>query len=373
MRKRILAAILAYTITAALPLFITAKISGDKELFALSHTKGITFNAANTSSTSSKSNTSSDNLENNENKASKLSTSNNSKADDETNVDLKGIKKYKDFKIKDTSTNEIVTVKDKDFIIGGTAAEVPSTFQPEAIKAQMVAVYTYYSRQRQSNREGDNLDYDFSADLSIGEKYLTDELFKERTGDNYDKVIKVYKDAAEEVYGELVEYDGEAALTVFYAISGGVTEKSENVFVQALPYLTDVASPYDTEAPGYKTEEYFTADEAQQIIESNFPDANLGENPFDWFEITERTSSGTVMQMSIGQGEYTGLEVRNAFSLRSSDFDVVYSEENFVFTVRGYGHNVGLSQYGAEFMAQQGATYKEILSHYYPGTSIVEV
>ncbi|MDD5923390.1 MAG: SpoIID/LytB domain-containing protein [Clostridia bacterium] len=371
MRKRILTAILAYTITAALPLYVTARLSSDRELFVLSDTKSIISNATNTSSITSKSETSSNNPE--DKKTSKVSVSDNSKVDDETSVDLKGIKKYKEFKIKDTSTNEIISVKDKDFIIGGTAAEVPSTFQPEAIKAQMVAVYTYYSRQRQNNREGDNLDYDFSADLSIGEKYLTDELFKERTGDNYNNVIKVYKDAAEEVYGELVEYDGEAALTVFYAISGGVTEKSENVFVQALPYLTDVASPYDTEAPGYKTEEYFTADEAREIIEANFPDANLGENPFDWLEITERTSSGTVMQMSIGQGEYTGLEVRNAFSLRSSDFDVVYSEENFVFTVRGYGHNVGLSQYGAEFMAQQGATYKEILSHYYPGTSIVEV
>ena len=115
MRKRILTAILAYTITAALPLYVTARLSSDRELFALSDTKSIISNATNTSSITSKREISSNNLE--DKKTSKVSVSSNSKIDDETSIDLKGIKKYKDFKIKDTSTNKIISVKDKDFIM----------------------------------------------------------------------------------------------------------------------------------------------------------------------------------------------------------------------------------------------------------------
>lgn len=288
-------------------------------------------------------------------------------------IDLKNYTDYTEFKIYDTSSDKIVTVSNSEFLIGGTAAEVPSNFNTEAIKAQMLAAYTYYSRQRLHNRKGDNLEYDFKADLSLGEKYVTEELLKERCGDNYENVYSVYEKASKEVAKKIIAYEGEVALSVYYAISSGTTEKSENVFVESIPYLTAVASPYDTVAPGYKTEVSLTKDEVRAVISEKFPNTVLGDNPVDWFETTKRSESNTVLEIIIGTEKYTGLEVRSAFNLRSADFDIVYTEDNFVFSVRGYGHNVGMSQYGAEYMAQQGATYKEILQHYYPGTSIVEL
>ncbi|MCR5635829.1 MAG: stage II sporulation protein D [Clostridiales bacterium] len=290
-----------------------------------------------------------------------------------TNGSLKNSEKYESFNILDTSTGEIITVKNRDFMIGGTAAEVPSTFHTEAIKAQMLCVYTYYSLQRQNNRTGDKLDYDFSADLSIGEKYLTEDLFKERTEDNYEKVYSVYAKAADEIEGKAVTYEGEPALTVFYAISSGTTENSENVFASPLPYLVSVPSPYDSGAPGYKEELSFSKEEAEEIISTNFADVSLQENPVDWFKITDLTVSGTVLNIAVGDKTFTGQQLREAFGLRSACFDVVYNENNFVFTTRGYGHNVGMSQYGAEYLARQGADFKDIISYYYPGTDIVNI
>ncbi len=354
MRKRILFIVVLYFCAAALPLYTVARFYSHAE------------NAPEKPEVKTSSDTdisSKDDTLNAVKQAAALSA----------NRSLENSKKYDSFNILDTSTGEIITVKNRDFMIGGTAAEVPSTFHAEAIKAQMLCVYTYYSLQRQNNRAGDNIDYDFSADLSIGEKYLTEDLFKERTGDNYEKVYSVYAKAADEIEGKTVTYEGEPALTVFYAISSGTTENSENVFASPLPYLVSVPSPYDSGAPGYKEELSFSKEEAEDIISTNLGEVSLPENPVDWFRITDFTVSGTVLNIAVGDKTFTGQQVREAFGLRSACFDVVFSENNFVFTTRGYGHNVGMSQYGAEYLARQGASFNDIISYYYPGTEIVSV
>ena len=354
MRKRILFTVVLYFCSAALPLYTVAR-------FYL-HSESVTEKSMIVTSSDSET-PSKDDTTNAVKQAAALST----------NKILENNKKYDSFNIMDTSTGKIITVNNRDFMIGGTAAEVPSTFHTEAIKAQMLCVYTYYSLQRQNNRSGDNLDYDFSANLSIGEKYLTQALFKERTGDNYEKIYSVYAKAADEVEGKTVAYDGGPALTVFYAISSGTTENSENVFASPLPYLVSVPSPYDSGAPGYKEELSFSKEETEEIISSNFGEISLQENPVDWFKITDLSVSGTVLGITVGDKTFSGQQVREAFGLRSACFDVVFNENNFVFTTRGYGHNVGMSQYGAEYLARQGADFNDIISYYYPGTEIISV
>ena len=286
---------------------------------------------------------------------------------------LEDIKKYGSFNILDTSTNEILTISDSDFLIGAAAAEVPSTFEIEAIKAQALAAYTYYARQRENNRTGDNCEYDFSADLSIGEKYVTRELLKERCEDNYEKVRGIYEKAAEDVADKAIIYDNELILASYFAISSGCTEKSQDVFVSELPYLCAVASPYDTVAPNYQTVIHLSESEVYDILTNSMNASVSDENPRSWFNISERTSSGTITKIIIGENEYKGLDVRDAFNLRSADFDIVFEQDEFVFTVRGYGHGVGMSQYGAQYMAKQGADYKEILEYYYKGAKVLDI
>ena len=140
-----------------------------------------------------------------------------------------------------------------------------------------------------------------------------------------------------------------------------------------LPYLTAVASPGDCFAPEYQTECSFTTDEFEEIATGAWQGISLNGSPQQWVTDIERTASGTVSQIVIGNAKTTGDEVRKAFSLRSANFDIVYSQNEFVFTVRGYGHGVGMSQYGAQYMAIQGADYREILYTYYPNTVIAKV
>lgn len=294
---------------------------------------------------------------------------NNQSTYQNTNIQTNNI-----FKILDTSTNKIVEVSDIDFTYGAVCAEIPYTFNTEMLKAQAVASYTYYSRLRQQERQNpsENLyGADFSCDLSIGEGFATESILKERWGDNYDKNINIVKNAVNNVIGEVLVYDNDLALTCYHAISYGVTENSENIFSQSLPYLKSVASSGDVFVNGYCTKSEFTADEIKKLF-NNYT-VNLDSNMNNWIKINSCSNAGTVLQTTVGNKTFTGLEIRNILSLRSANFTVVYNQGKFVFTVYGYGHSVGMSQWGGQYMAEQGANYKEILSTYYQGTTINKI
>lgn len=276
------------------------------------------------------------------------------------------------FRIRDQSTNQILTVGDKDFLYGAIVTEMSPSAEPEALKAQAVAAYTYYSRQR-AQAHAKNADSDFSADTQNWKVYVSKEQMQERWGDSFQTYYDKLSDVVDSVAGQTLQSNGELAEATYFAISSGKTESSEDVWGGKLDYLVPVASPGDMLAGGYQTTVSLSTEEFRTAAQKAAPNADFSGDPSAWVGAYERTASGSVKIVAIGGQAITGDEARSAFGLRSANFTVAYAGGIFTFTVRGYGHGVGMSQTGAQFMAQQGADYREILSWYYPNTTLVSV
>lgn len=278
------------------------------------------------------------------------------------------------FKILDDDTGEIITVDDRAFCYGAVAAEMIPSFEQEALKAQCVACYTHFCRLRENQRSDPDSSLkgaDFSAKLSENQYYMSDSAMKKSWGNLYDESIKNIKTAVDGVFGEVMtDSDGNLIIVAYHAVSGGATEACIDVFGQDVSYLQAVASPGDFSAPGYLSKCNVSEKEFKDKILDENKNTDLSGSAEKWIGKSEKTNSGTVKTIKIGGEEFSGAKIRELFGLRSANFDVEYKDGNFEFTVRGYGHGVGMSQYGAEYMAQQGADYKEILSWYYHGAKL---
>lgn len=280
------------------------------------------------------------------------------------------------FIVLDEATGKTEEIADKEFCVGALAAEMPPAFEKEALKAQAVALYTHFSRLREEERENpdDTLKgADFKINSEKKQGYLPKDKMKEQWKDTFDDSYKKLNDAVDEVFAQTVTYGGKLITAAYCAISNGTTETAKNVFGKDYPYLKSVASPWDELCDGYLSTVTFTQKEVQDILKKKWDDITLPSSPQEWFADIKTTDAGTAASINVGGKTLTGQDLREAFSLRSASFDVVYTLDAFVFTVRGYGHGVGLSQYGANEMAKQGAGFKEILEWYYPGTQLKSV
>ena len=180
---------------------------------------------------------------------------------------------------------------------------------------------------------------------------------------------------ADEVSGAVLCWDGAPAAACYHSSCAGQTEASQNVWLTAVPYLQGVASPWDADAPGFETSVTYSAEQVYTILTGLGLDADEIPNaPAGWFGEGVLDSAGYVAQMPVCGQVFTGTRLRSAFSLRSAAFTVAYDagENVFVFTTHGYGHGVGLSQYGAKAMAEDGKTWREILEWYFPGCEVIE-
>ncbi len=281
------------------------------------------------------------------------------------------------FKILDQSTGKVVSVPLRDFVRGAIAAEMPVSFHPEALKAQAVAAHTFALHNhivQQQNPDPTLKGADFAADPSNMLVYITEEKAKEFYGNNGDLYWSKICQAADSVLPYVLEYDNEPIVAAYHAISAGQTENAANVWIGSAPYLQAADSEGDILAPDYETTASFSADEVEEKLLSAHPDIHLPTNPEDWFNIQELSPSGYVVQTEIGGVNIPGKEIRELLGLRSHNFQVEYgTDDQFYFTVRGYGHGVGLSQYGADFMARQGYTFDEILRNYYTGVNLKRI
>lgn len=255
-----------------------------------------------------------------------------------------------------------------DYLTGVLAAEMPVSFEPEALKAQAVAARSYLQRGLQSPKH-DNADICASANCC--QAYLSSEQLQASWGENYELYIKKITAAVESTDGQYLSYGGEPALAAFHSSSEGATEDSAAVW-NGLPYLVSVDSPETAESVPNFVSTVRSADiDFRDTILYLKPEADMTGEADTWIGETKRSASGRVESIVIGGVSITGSELRTLFSLRSTDFELSRGEGEFVFTVKGYGHGVGMSQYGANTMAKSGADYKEILQHYYPGTTLV--
>lgn len=273
------------------------------------------------------------------------------------------------FDISTGKTEEIAVI---DYIVGAVCAEMPATFEPEALKAQAVAAHTYAERQKQKALTTPDPELNgayFSNDSTKYQAYFSESQIRQYYGENYEQYTEKIRTAAEAVADEILVYEGEPIIAAFHSMSAGKTESAEDVWGNEIEYLVSVDSKSDTTAPKFLEDYSFTTDEMRKLLETAFPKIKLGSEPEKWFGETERSEAGTVLEIKVGDMTLTGQEIRTALSLRSAAFEILY-DNGFSVTTKGYGHAVGMSQYGANAMAQEGSTYREILSHYYPGTKL---
>ena len=257
----------------------------------------------------------------------------------------------------------------EDYIKGVVGAEMPASFEMEALKAQAVAARTY--AYRQLSAAGKDTKSQINPD-EIGQAYMSQEELKQKWGGNFDIYYEKISQAVEDTKGQIMIYDGEPILAAFHSTSSGVTEDAVNVWSEDLPYLRSVDSSQDENAPDFITAVEIPVDTVVSKLQSVYPDLIVTEsNLLEQIQIGERTESGTVKKIQIGNLLLTGRQVREALGLRSANFSISQEGENLIFTTKGYGHGAGMSQYGANFMAQEGCDYKEILAHYYQGVQVV--
>ena len=202
--------------------------------------------------------------------------------------------------------------------------------------------------------------------------FVTEEQVYEIYGDAFDEKWARISAAAAEAMTAVITYDNAPAMTVYHAISAGKTQSAADIWGGELPYLTEVESPWDANNEGFLSEATYPKDKVLEAL--NAYGANLsGGAPEEWFAGGEYNSGGYLRRIQIGAATFSGAKLRTLFGLRSAAFTVSYSHGEFTFSVRGYGHGVGLSQVGANAMAKQGASAEEILAHYYPGTECTPV
>lgn len=252
----------------------------------------------------------------------------------------------------------IIEVKDnknidselEDYVIGVVAGEMPVNFPHEALKAQAVAARTYAVRQLQSDP---HIKYE-----DIAQAYVSKDEMMEMWGSNFDEYYEKIKSNVYATAGEILEYNNEPILAAFCSTTNGYTEECQNVWSQDLPYLKSVRSEGDELSPYYNGSVVLSIGQFTDIFGSSD------------FEIIERTNAGYVKSVRIGKSIYKGDEIRRIAGLKSASFDIDKTNRNIVFTTKGYGHGVGMSQYGACYMANNGNNYRDILLHYYKGTNI---
>jgi stage II sporulation protein D len=261
----------------------------------------------------------------------------------------------------------------REFLIRTLAFEMAPTYHAEALKAQAVAAYTYYGRrQRAQTADPDptlNGAHFKTPDDTFPKNYTVEKL-RERWGDKFVAYYANLCAAVDAVAGKHITYNGEWIDACYFAISNGSTESAKTVWGTQVPYLPAVASPGDKLAANYETKTTLTVEQVKTALTAADAAVTLGDDPAAWFGEPTLSAAGTVASIPVGGKTLAGTAVRAALDLRSATFAIAYADGSFTFTVRGYRHNVGMSQAGAKYMANNGADYREILSHYYPGTTI---
>lgn len=263
-------------------------------------------------------------------------------------------------RVKRVSYDRVDNIRLEDYVVGVVAGEMPASFEIEALKAQSVASRSYVLKKIKDNS---NNSYDV-VDTTSNQVYLDDEQLKEKWGNNYVKYINKVKTAVKDTTSLYLEYNGEVANTMFFSTSNGFTEDCQVVFSEEVPYLKSVDSVWDSEvSSAFKYSEDFSLQEFYEKMGLKYKEKLI-------VEIVKRSSSNRVVELKINGILFSGRDVYNKLKIRSTDFEITQIGSNVEINTKGYGHGVGMSQYGAYGMAKEGYSYQEILAHYYTGTNL---
>ena len=252
------------------------------------------------------------------------------------------------------NNGKIINLELEEYVLGVVGAEMPASFNIEALKAQAILARTYALK---SIKNGKKLT-DTVSTQAYKDNFELQKLWK----NDYTKYYEKIKKAVNETKGKVILYNNEYIDAVYHSTSNGKTENSKNVWKNSLPYLVSVDSSWDKNVKSYKKETIFEINEFCNILKLDV------EEPITYEIIHNET--GRVRQITINNKTFSGTEFRNLLKLRSTDFEIEINDEKVKVTTYGYGHGVGMSQYGANEMAKQGYSYIQILKHYYTGVVI---
>lgn len=250
-----------------------------------------------------------------------------------------------------------------DYLIQVVLQEMPASFEPEALCAQAVAARTFTMRCIYSQARHDEAD--ICGDPQCCQCYLDESEGQALYGTEYESAKETVRIAVEATDGQVLTYDGELIEAAYFSSAAEQTEPASAVWGTNVPYLQSVSSPEEVRI----TEATFTFSEFKAI----FSEAALSGSAGEWFGSVTYTAGGGVDTMEIGGTVYTGTEIRSLLGLRSTHFTPAIADDVIIFEVRGSGHGVGMSQYGANAMAAAGADYGEILTHYYTGAGLQQL
>ena len=275
--------------------------------------------------------------------------------------------------VYEEGAKEALTLTEREYLIGAVVTEMPALYEVEALKAQAVAARSYALFVKEL-REKEPLPELKGGIFSVNTKAHTGYVPEAEARNIYGKNFSLYYDKIADAVDEVLEYavtvDGKPICACYHAISTGQTEASENVFASALSYLVPVDSSFDEAAPGYLSSVVFSPSELNTLLTLNVEDFSLSGEPETWFGETKYSPSGNVTSVILGDRVFSGTEIRTLLNLRSAAFTVNYADSVFTFTVRGYGHGVGMSQNGANELAKRGESFKDILCYYYTGAAV---
>ena len=275
-----------------------------------------------------------------------------------------------------TETGEIREVPLEEYTACVVASEMPADFETEALKAQAVAARTYAAARKKEFEEGKCAHSDDGAyvcDSTHCQVYRDKASLEKVKGNEWmEESFPRILSAVSQTAGEVLYYSGELVeQPLFFSSGGDRTENSEDVFVSTIPYLRSVESgAYETESPYNGVETEVSLEELKSKLAAEYGDAGAQSVTADNISIAGRTEGGAVSEIRFGDLTLTGRQTRELLDLKSADFEVSTSGDTVTFVTTGSGHRVGLSQYGADGMAEQGSDYEEILSHYYSGVTI---
>lgn len=279
--------------------------------------------------------------------------------------------KHGTIKLLHHESGEVEELPIDEYLLGVVSAEMPASFEEEALKAQAVVArtYTVYTIEHgNSKHEGADICDDYKCCQAwISKDDRLNKWEEESRQNNWAKI----EEAVNSTIGKIVTYNGEAIDAFFHSNSGGKTEEVANVWGGAnLPYLQSVETSGEDEYTQYLSEVEFTKTEFEEKIKSSHSDFKIDYNQQDCIKTLETTQGERVKTIKIGNLELSGVEVRTLLGLRSANFAVEINNDKIKFTVKGYGHGVGMSQTGADALAKQGKNYEEIIKHYYSGVEI---
>ncbi len=266
-------------------------------------------------------------------------------------------------RVKRVNKNRIDNVMLEDYVVGVVAGEMPVSFEMEALKAQAVASRSYVLRKINDNI---NNDYDV-VDTTSNQVYLDLDDLKDNWGNDYVNYLNRVREAVNDTSMEYLEYDGEVINAMFFSTSNGYTEDCVSVFSSDVPYLRSVESSWDSSVNSnfsYRKE---------IDLKSFYEKLGLEYNNKLNILILERSNSNRVISLRINGVKFSGRDIYNKLGIRSTDFSIDQDGDKVVIITKGYGHGVGMSQYGAYGMAKEGYSYKEILDHYYKGTKLKKI